>query len=110
MEHFFHVFGGGCGEHMVWPWLLGGGALVLTALTRRARAAARRAIRALGAALHWLEHHSEPGMEVAAVAIMWALLILGALLCSLFVERPALTLTGLALVTICVKAYREYER
>lgn len=23
MEHFFHFFGGGCGEHMVWPWIGG---------------------------------------------------------------------------------------
>tara|TARA_Y100000356_G_scaffold135140_1_gene146806 strand:- start:1430 stop:1639 length:210 start_codon:yes stop_codon:yes gene_type:complete len=21
MEHIFHIFGGGCGEHMIWPWL-----------------------------------------------------------------------------------------
>ena len=22
MEHLFHFFGGGCGEHMLWPWLV----------------------------------------------------------------------------------------
>lgn len=22
MEHIAHVFGGGCGEHIVWPWLV----------------------------------------------------------------------------------------
>lgn len=30
MEHIFHVFGGGCGEHMVWPLIfsfLTGGAV-----------------------------------------------------------------------------------
>lgn len=21
MEHVLHLFGGGCGEHMIWPWL-----------------------------------------------------------------------------------------
>jgi len=21
MEHIFHIFGGGCGEHLIWPWL-----------------------------------------------------------------------------------------
>lgn len=21
MGHLFHIFGGGCGEHLVWPWL-----------------------------------------------------------------------------------------
>ena len=25
MEHVLHIFGGGCGEHMVWPWLVSGG-------------------------------------------------------------------------------------
>lgn len=25
MDHFFHIFGGGCGEHMVWPWLASAG-------------------------------------------------------------------------------------
>lgn len=22
MEHVFHIFGGGCGEHMIWAWLI----------------------------------------------------------------------------------------
>lgn len=22
MEHVLHIFGGGCGEHMIWAWLI----------------------------------------------------------------------------------------
>tara|TARA_Y100000114_G_C11754000_1_gene325879 strand:+ start:938 stop:1111 length:174 start_codon:yes stop_codon:yes gene_type:complete len=22
MEHILHFFGGGCGEHMLWPWIV----------------------------------------------------------------------------------------
>jgi len=29
MEHVFHLFGGGCGEHVVWPWLVSGGSGLL---------------------------------------------------------------------------------
>tara|TARA_Y100001963_G_C6773489_1_gene446119 strand:- start:108 stop:257 length:150 start_codon:yes stop_codon:yes gene_type:complete len=21
VEHVLHIFGGGCGEHLIWPWL-----------------------------------------------------------------------------------------
>jgi len=28
MEHVFHLFGGGCGEHMIWPWLAGSSTVV----------------------------------------------------------------------------------
>ncbi len=21
MDHVFHIFGGGCGEHLIWPWV-----------------------------------------------------------------------------------------
>ena len=32
MEHLIHIFGGGCGEHLVWPWLASGGSGLLLML------------------------------------------------------------------------------
>ena len=29
MEHLLHLFGGGCGEHMLWPMLLASGSGVI---------------------------------------------------------------------------------
>lgn len=29
MEHLFHLFGGGCGEHMLWPMLVASGSSAL---------------------------------------------------------------------------------
>ena len=29
MEHLFHIFGGGCGEHMLWPMVAASGSWVV---------------------------------------------------------------------------------
>ena len=44
MEHILHLFGGGCGEHLVWPWLLsfGSGAAVWAGSIKNAGKEAKR--------------------------------------------------------------------
>ena len=57
MEHILHLFGGGCGEHLIWPWVAGigsGVAMWISSIKDAGKEAARLADLIFSNFLKWL--------------------------------------------------------